>query len=364
MIPLLFLLVCGSLYATPQPVELYEHVIATNLNGALQVVVADVNKDGKPDIITILSGDKELVWLENPTWRRHVIVSDLYGMVNVAAVDIDRDGVPELVLTHEFAEDPANSLGILSVLKQGADPQRPWKIMEFDRVPTSRRLRWADVKGDGKPALINAPYSGVNPSKTPLLMYKPGGWIRETVNDDNQGPVSGLNVARWDGDNSQSVLTATPSGINLFRFGPDAAWAKTTVATVGSLDVAGGSLRKREERTRFIAALDPAPTTQISVYSLDARTGWRRQIIADGLYAGGSIITVDLDGDGSDEIVSSGYVFYSIGIKGERWSKFTVDTGFGPAECAASDFNRDGKADLACVNATGLKWYENRGVRK
>jgi hypothetical protein len=31
------------------------------------------------------------------------------------------------------------------------------------------------------------------------------------------------------------------------------------------------------------------------------------------------------------------------------------------AACAAADLNGDGRIDLACIDSTRLKWYENRG---
>lgn len=54
-----------------------EHTIATDLKGGYQVVVADLNRDGKPDLIALASGMKELVWFENPTWQRHVLATGL-----------------------------------------------------------------------------------------------------------------------------------------------------------------------------------------------------------------------------------------------------------------------------------------------
>ena len=36
------------------------------------VLTADVNKDGKPDIVAI--NPTQLVWYQNPTWEKHVIL--------------------------------------------------------------------------------------------------------------------------------------------------------------------------------------------------------------------------------------------------------------------------------------------------
>ena len=55
--------------------EFVAHEIGTGLRGGYQVVIADLNKDGKPDIIALASGLPELVWYENPGWQRHVLAA-------------------------------------------------------------------------------------------------------------------------------------------------------------------------------------------------------------------------------------------------------------------------------------------------
>ena len=62
------------------------HEIGTGLRGGYQVVIADLNKDGKPDIIALASGIPELVWYENPGWQRHVLAAGQAQMINAARV--------------------------------------------------------------------------------------------------------------------------------------------------------------------------------------------------------------------------------------------------------------------------------------
>ena len=73
-----FFLLLGLLDAA-EPARFAEHTIATGLKGGYQVVVADLNHDGKPDLIALASGMPELVWYENPTWERHVIAGGFYA---------------------------------------------------------------------------------------------------------------------------------------------------------------------------------------------------------------------------------------------------------------------------------------------
>src|SRR5260221_1294407 len=169
-------------YSTAAPARFIEHTIASDLRGGYQVVVADINHDGKPDLIALASGMKELVWFENPGWQRHVFVGGISAPINCAAWDIDGDGIPEIALAHGFANDPGKSIGIVSLLKHKGDPLQPWEMTEIDRLSTSHRLRWSDIDGNGKKVLVNAPLAGaqVKPPEykgnVPLVFYRPGSW--------------------------------------------------------------------------------------------------------------------------------------------------------------------------------------------
>ena len=97
------------------------HEIATGLRGGYQVVVADMNHDGKPDLIALASGLTELAWYENPGWQKHVIVSGIRQPINLAVVKSDKDGIPVIALAHEFFANAARSIGIVSILESAGD---------------------------------------------------------------------------------------------------------------------------------------------------------------------------------------------------------------------------------------------------
>src|SRR4051794_10173708 len=71
------------------------HTIATGLDGGYQVVIADLNRDGRPDVIALASDLTEIRWYQNPGWEPHVPVTGIHDPINVAAFDTDGDGVPE-----------------------------------------------------------------------------------------------------------------------------------------------------------------------------------------------------------------------------------------------------------------------------
>ena len=66
--------------------------IQTEWGVVYAVRVADVNADGRPDVVAI--NPTQLAWFENPSWRRHVVVDGALPKdhVTIAAEDVDGDG--------------------------------------------------------------------------------------------------------------------------------------------------------------------------------------------------------------------------------------------------------------------------------
>lgn len=148
------ILCCADLKFSP-------HVVAGDLKDGYQIVSADLNRDGKPDLIALGEEMTEVVWYENPGWERHVILRGIQHPINCAVYDLDGDGIPEIALAYGFTMNPKTSAGSVVLLHHKADPRKPWRLVrEIDRLPTSHRLRWADVFGDGHPVLVDAPLAG------------------------------------------------------------------------------------------------------------------------------------------------------------------------------------------------------------
>jgi hypothetical protein len=375
-------LLLAMLFAVPAlPLSFGEHVLATDLKGGYQVVAADINHDGYIDLIALASGLPDLLWFENPgtkggEWKRHVIVSGQKHMINCAAYDYDGDGVPEIALATEFANEAKNSIGIVSILHHQGDPREPWSITEIDRLTTSHRLRWADVDGSGKKVLVNAPLTGAKAEApdyrdaAPLVFYRPGEWKRQLIGELNQGVQHGIYIFDWAGAGRDDILTASFSGLDVYRLAQAGKWQRTEIAKgdpapwpkCGSSDVAVGTAGKQ----RFVTAIEPWHGNQVAVYQREGNV-WNRRVIDDTLVDGHTIFTADFDGDGNDEIIA-GFrgkgrsVFLYRYEKGE-WKKSLLDDGgMGAASCAIADLNNDGRPDVACIGSatTNLKWYENR----
>src|SRR5690348_11349855 len=326
--------------------ELRPHPVANDLKGGYQVVAADVNHDGKLDLIAVASGQSELVWYENPAWQRHIIAGNLKGMINAAYLD------DKIVLASAFASDARRSVGIVSLLTPNGDPTQPWNIREIDRLTTSHRLRWADIDGSGKKVLINAPLTGATAEppdyhgRVPLVLYRQGDWQRETIDDANEGVQHGLFITDWDGDGRDDILTGSFSGMDLYQL-KSGKWKRTALAKgspapcpkCGTSDVTVGKLGTE----RFLVAIEPWHGNEVAVYRRNGKR-WTRAVIDDSLVQGHTIITVDLDNDGRDEIVA-GYrgnggsaLIYRADARGD-WSKTVLDPAIPANACAVADLN-------------------------
>lgn len=217
---------CRSIRAalvSHQLMHFERHTISDNLTDGYQVIACDVNGDGKQDLIALASGMPELVWFENPTWERHVMATNLPHMINVACWSGKAHSTPTLAVAYEFSMYPRESLGIVSVLTPQGDPRQVWKVTEIDRLPTSHRLRWADIDGTGSKVLINAPLANSDArapdyrGHVPLVYYRPGEWKRRLIGNTEQGIVHGIFVTDWDDDGREAILIGSFLGINLYK---------------------------------------------------------------------------------------------------------------------------------------------------
>jgi hypothetical protein len=367
-------------------IRFQEHVIEKSIPGGYRVVVIDMNRDGRPDVIGLSGRGEELYWYENPTWERHVITGGRNRMISVAAADLDADGIPELALATHFGQTEETSEGHVFHLHHQGDPAKPWQITEFDRISTAHRLEFADIDGDGKLELINAPLTGTGArqplfeARTPLVFYRPGEWTREMIYDDLDGVVHGLGTAQWDDNGRTAVLTASFGGVFLHRgdkAGGTLKWSHDRLVAGdpakrpkgGASEIRVGRLANGE---RFLATIEPWHGDKVAVYT-NAKTApasqWQRHVIDDSFQDGHAVELGDLDGDGTDEIVAgfrgeaaSTYVYVAQDQRGERWARQDLDAGgMAAAGCDIVDLNADGRLDIVCTGArtANIKWYEN-----
>ena len=211
-------------------------------------------------------------WTSSPTrWRcrsspgtrtrrgqRHVIVPETQQIVNQAMADIDGDGIPEIAFQSSFAMQAANSAGINWIARHNGDPRQPWKVEKIDAFPTSHHVAWADLDGDGKKELINAPLIGeksVAPTydqdKASVFWYSPKDWKRHVVTADIPGIIHRVRPVTWDEGKREQFLVASFEGIALYRAsGSGDAMTFEKAAALGRPRREGAAPRRERRRRR------------------------------------------------------------------------------------------------------------------
>jgi hypothetical protein len=320
------------------------------------------------------------------------MIKDLTSMVNLAAADIDGDGIPEVAIQNEFSMVAAKSPGLVWVLQHQGDPRGPWKAIKIDQVITSHHIAWADVDGDGKKELINAPLigpKGLGPrydqDKVSLFYYRvptdlQGEWKRQLIDDNLNGVLHRARVVKWVEGKRDQILTTGFDGIVLHSAtgtGDKLHWERKVLSKgheeepprAGTSDVAVGRVKGK----RIMAAVEPWHGNEVVVYTQN-KGAWQRKVIFSDLKEGHEVCVGDFNGDGRDDIVagdrakgeiSTSHVFYAQNDEGTEWRHEVLDPlGMSASGCQVVDLNGDGRLDIVMIGGAthNIKWYENLGV--
>lgn len=366
--------------------------------GGYQVAVADLNGDGRPDVVALSTEGNRVDWYENPTWKRRAVTA-IDRPIDLVVNDVDGDGLPEIALASGFYFAESTRGGEIQWLKATGGLEASWTIHRVARNPVAHRLRFADVDGDGRKELIHAPIFGPGsdgarlPKAALLTLFRPPrdpserNWEAETI-DESLTVLHGLWAGKLDRSGRDQVLTASFEGVFRFQYEgvhPSGHWRKEFLfpgaapkepnpgASRGSSEIVPIRLRGGQW---LLATIEPWHGNQVAVYAPSTpqapsfRAGtWQRHVLDEELVEGHVLMAADFDGDGDDELVAGwrggkgGLTLYDLADgKTVRFARLAVDRGIAAEGAAVADLNGDGRLDLIVIagRTKDLVWYENR----
>ncbi len=339
-----------------------EQTVDDTLGDLWAMSVADVNADGRPDLLALNWGPAYVVWYENPGWKKRTLIEkEPKELVAIQPLDVDGDGKTEFILGAEYREppDPKKGGGGIYLLRRPADLEQTWPATKIAEAPTLHRIHTLDRK-----SVVCSTLHG------PTFVLRPPNWERETIAEKLSACHNTFSVD-WDGDGKEEVLTASREGLLLWKRS-DAGWRKTLLAkgNGGVSEVAVGRLPGGK---RYLATIEPHHGAEFCVYT-ESDGGWKRYVLLVNR-GGHTLRPADLTKSGADSLLvgfvgqysnaPGGPIWYLFHPASTGWERKVLDDTKLPGEDGrAADLDLDGRPDCILAGGPRLKVYWNRPSSK
>jgi hypothetical protein len=374
------LAVCLPLDAQ-QPV-FKEQTIDNKIEIGYGLAVADVDGDSKADIL--LADKKEIVWYQNPTWKKHVIATALTAKdhVCIAARDIDGDGKAEIAVGAEWNPGDTEGSGAVFYLVPPEDRTQPWKPIKLPHEPTTHRMKWVRTStGPDRYDLVVVPLHGrgnknAQGAGVRVLAYqKPENveqpWSTVTL-VDTMHATHNLDIIPAPAAEAESILLCGREGV--VRLNPlekGSRWQQQWITRhpVDSKEMLGaGEVRYGvlANGAPYVVTIEPMHGNVLALYT-PAPDGpkdkpWTRRVLDESLVDGHALATYDFLGLGNRQIAvgwrAQHKIGPTVGVKffhttketGDEWQMTPIDQNTMACEDLAS-FDLDGDKDQDLIAA-------------
>jgi hypothetical protein len=139
-----------------------KHAVGSTINMAKMIEAVDVNNDGRLDVVATDSenADSGLFWFEAPAdpvngkWTRHDIAKGYNGLDSMSVADMNGDGRPDIVIG-----ETKDRLRL--VIYENVDGGKAWKERVISEGKESHKgANAVDLDGDGDLDLVSLAYFG------------------------------------------------------------------------------------------------------------------------------------------------------------------------------------------------------------
>ena len=344
------------------------------------LAVADVNGDGKPDVIVTnvitdccgVTSIAVLLGNGDGTLQPPILNTSLsnIGEFNALAVaDVNGDGKPDLVVSACCASNGDSEAAVL--LGDGDGTFQSPRLYDLNGTALSS-IAVADLNGDGKPDIASANYDGSTSSSVTVLLGNGDGTFQSPVSSLGPVDASCLRVADVNGDGRPDALVCSQNTVAVLMgngdgsfqpftntnfntgFGPNTpAIADVNGDGVPDMVVPNGGALGLAHQTLAGILLASGNGTFLPEVEYAAATS--------NTDAVGAVDVADINGDGiPDLIVTSGFSYgpspQQVGVLlGNGDGTFQPSVVFStnaprPLGVAAIDLNGDGKPDIVTSN--------------
>lgn len=381
MTPLLLLTLLANDPPPARPVDLERIAIDDDFPSAYQVEIADVDGDGRPDVVAL--GGGTCAWYRNPGWEKRIVAGPetTPGIISSATADLDGDGRAEVAIAYEFAmAEPTK--GRLGLAIPGESLDAPWRFRPIAELGSIHRLRWGQFHPDAAPELIAAPIFGRGcapptfdqTSAVVTLFHLPedpidGRWtafpfgpprkVLHAIGVVPAGPGP-------EGRAGSLLLTADRSGVGevaprVTPAGEIVGEARLIAPGVDGQPLNGGAsevhLGRYADGRAFVAAINPWHGNRVVILDLEAdgaATGGR--VVDETLADGHALCVADVDGDGTDEVFAghrgADHRVSMYRFDGADWQRTVVDRTVAAQDLRAGDTVGDGTPEVVTVGGS------------
>ncbi|HXZ59421.1 MAG TPA: VCBS repeat-containing protein [Steroidobacteraceae bacterium] len=357
------------------------------------VVMADVNGDGLPDIVaayTHIAGAPPhqgwvAVYAQDAARPGHFLPASTYGVgndpVSVAVADLDGDGRPDIVTANAILSTNGLGESTVSVLLQdAAHPGHYLPAVSYATGPDPQSVAIGDLNGDGRPDLAVADSSGIS-----VLFQDTAGRFFPKTAITTGGGCASVAIADLDGDGTPDLLATDAVSVLVLLQAPGsggsfsaparyAAGQQPLYAVAGDLNGDG----RPDIAVANIGSPSDLTTASVSVLLQDpTRSGAFLAAVNYTAQADSTAVAIaDLDGDGWPDlaVANSGTLggvcppncnSVNTGVSvllqdGAAPGHFAAAVDYAATGSdfvtgvAVADVNGDGKADLIVLQAGGV----------